>query len=223
MKNRTKKISISRFRNGELSVLTDEVIVEEKLLLYIENKFTTGFHCCLSDVKEMIYGYLLSNSINCQKQHIVVKSETGNEVFSECISMPELENKSSLDSYIDPEKAISLVNEFAELSELFRRTGAVHSSALFFDGSVSCFAEDISRTHSIEKSIGKGILNGVDFSQSTLICSCRVNRRIAEMAENSNIGCIISRSAVSDKAIDVCRNSSIRLYGFVRGDSCNIY
>ncbi len=223
MENRIKKISINRYKNGAVSEVSDNVVVEEQLFLYRNSHLIAEFHCSESDIQELVTGYLVSNAIVCNKELYVVKTDSDKVVFSDCITIENSDNNDISNVRITHTEALGAVKDFTQMSELFRLTGAVHSSAIFHNGTLSCFAEDISRTHAIEKTIGKAYVNGIRLFECALICSCRVNRKIAVMAVNSGIGCIVSRSAVSDKAISMCRNAGIQLIGFTRGDVCNIY
>ncbi len=223
MENRIKKISINRFKNGAVSEISDNVIVEEQLFLYRNGQLIAEFHCCDSDIQELVAGYLICNAIVCYNELYVVKSDSGKELLKDYITIESSSKDETGKVRITHAEALDAVSNFTQMSELFRVTGAVHSSAVFYNGVISCFAEDISRTHAIEKTIGKVYVNGIRLSECALICSCRVNRKIAVMARNSGIGCIVSRSAVSDKAIEICSENGVQLIGFARGEVCNIY
>ena len=115
------------------------------------------------------------------------------------------------------------IAQFDSTSEVFATTGGVHSCALSTTEGVCVFMEDIGRHNAFDKVLGQALLDGLDLSQCFLLCSGRVPGYMALKAINAGLPVIISRSAVTTKAVELARQADLTLCGFARGERVNIY
>ncbi|MBI4646334.1 MAG: formate dehydrogenase accessory sulfurtransferase FdhD [Bacteroidia bacterium] len=123
-------------------------------------------------------------------------------------------------------KIQELMKEFQKLSETFLKTGGVHSAAIVKDEKIVVFMEDIGRHNAIDKVIGHLLLNNneiSDFTNCILLTSGRISSEILQKVIRYKIPSIISKSAPTDRAIDICRAMSVTLVGFARGNRMNVY
>jgi len=118
---------------------------------------------------------------------------------------------------------LTRMNEFNRESELFKSTGGVHSCCLCNAKENLYFEEDIGRHNAIDKVVGKGLLDSIDFSDTFIVTSGRVPSDVIRKVLNCGIPLIVSRSAPTDKAIVLAKAENVTLIGFARGGRMNIY
>ncbi len=107
--------------------------------------------------------------------------------------------------------------------KLFRSTGGVHVAALFTEGKFLALAEDIGRHNSVDKVIGIGILNNVNFTNSVLVSSGRQPADMVLKAVRMGIPIIASRAAPIRSGIIAAEKNGVTLVCFVREQRMNIY
>lgn len=125
--------------------------------------------------------------------------------------------------YIDPASVIQLMREFNDLSVLFKETGGVHSCALSSVDRILFYAEDIGRHNALDKVLGSGHLERVQFDDKLVLTTGRISSEMLIKTAKRRISIIISRSAPTSLAIDLAKELGITLIGFARGDKMNIY
>lgn len=159
--------------------------------------------------KEVLY-------TGCGKGSLLLRETVANSFYGTIKS--DLKIKSSLIS--------ELMKKFQENSKIFLQTGGVHSSALVHKGKLVAFMEDIGRHNAIDKVIGYMLMKQThvsDFSDKIILTSGRISSEILQKAFRCKIPIIISRSAPTNIAIELCRKKDITLIGFARGSKMNIY
>jgi len=108
--------------------------------------------------------------------------------------------------------------------QIFDRTGGVHAAGLFKkNGELLVVREDVGRHNAVDKVIGWGIQEGVNFSQCFIQVSGRVSFEVMQKALVSGISCVSAISAPSSLAVDFANETGMALYGFVRGENLNRY
>ena len=135
--------------------------------------------------------------------------------------MPEEMIKDDL--RITPESLYAVFREFHDRSELYHITGCVHSAALSDGKNIIAFAEDIGRHNAIDKVIGYALLEGIDFSGKIMLASGRLSSEMASKCSVWGIPVIASRTAPTDKAVEIAEKRGMTLVGFVRSNRLNIY
>lgn len=124
---------------------------------------------------------------------------------------------------VEPEVVFRLVREFNKSSDLFLRTGGVHSCALCSDKEVLYARDDIGRHNALEKILGKALLDGIDLKDKMVLTTGRMSSEIVDKVILRGIPVLISRSAPTDRAIEHAQKAGCQLIGFVRGDKMNVY
>lgn len=120
-------------------------------------------------------------------------------------------------------KIISLMVEFNKKSEMFVKTGGVHSSALSDGDNILMFEEDIGRHNAIDKIVGRALLEKIKLDDKIILTSGRISTEILKKILRNYIPVIISKSAPTSAAINLAVNSNLTLVGFARGRKMNIY
>jgi FdhD protein len=108
--------------------------------------------------------------------------------------------------------------------EIYRATGGTHGAALADkDGSLHFIAEDVGRHNAVDRVIGKGLVEGIGFEATVLICSGRLTSDLVLKAAVARIPVVASISAAVDSGIELADAAGISLVGFVRGARMNVY
>ena len=123
---------------------------------------------------------------------------------------------------VRPEDVCRNMGELLESSEEFFKTGNIHIAGLAL-ANLSYTAEDISRSSAIKKVIGKCILNKDTPGHYVLYTSGRVSEGIIRLCINAGIGTIVSKSAVTNRALGLALEKGITVYGFVSKSKANKY
>lgn len=139
-------------------------------------------------------------------------------------ALPVLKNDDTAERGIfTKDMILDWVRDFATMSDIFQKTGAVHSSALYNETGRIAFFEDIGRHNAIDKIIGFVLRNGLSFERSAIITSGRIPREMVLKAVHCKLPVLVSVAATTDKAIETARAANLTLIGFVRGRKMNIY
>lgn len=126
------------------------------------------------------------------------------------------------DFVIEPIKINELLTEFQRKSEVYLKTGGVHSAALADEKNILFFKEDIGRHNAIDKVIGSG-LSGGGFKNKILISSGRISSEVLFKVQKAGIPIIVSHSAPTNQAVKLARDMDITLIGFARAKRMNVY
>jgi FdhD protein len=123
----------------------------------------------------------------------------------------------------DYKTVVALMEVFNRRSEVFRMTGGVHSCSLALDGDIFIYHEDVGRHNAVDKVIGHGLKDNVDFAATIMVTSGRISSEMLIKAANRGIRTVISRSAPTATAVKAARDMGMTLIGFARGDRFNLY
>lgn len=119
------------------------------------------------------------------------------------------------DLHICPDHILSLSQHLLDASELFRKTGNVHSVMLCRDYAVLYMTEDLDRSRALK--------DRVDFAGTSVYTTGRIPRPIAEKAIWAGIPVIVSRSAPTDLTLELAAEYNLTVIGFARRNRMNIY
>ena len=109
-------------------------------------------------------------------------------------------------------------------SEVFRDTGGTHVAALFTrGGEMMACVEDVGRHNAVDKIIGKGLIEGIDFAECFLVSSGRLPADMVIKCLRAGIPLMASRAAPLESGILAAEAGGLTLVGFVRGSRLNVY
>ena len=117
---------------------------------------------------------------------------------------------------------VRLMADFNQQSELFRLTGAVHSCCLVVGGR-KYFADDVGRHNALDKVIGQYLAAGPSGEPGLVLTTGRISTEILIKSARAGLGLLVSRSAATDRAVDLARKLNMVLIGFARDQRFNIY
>ncbi|HAW49485.1 TPA: formate dehydrogenase accessory sulfurtransferase FdhD, partial [bacterium] len=124
---------------------------------------------------------------------------------------------------IESKNINSLMNKFQKKSEIFFKTGAVHSAAIADKQNILIFKEDIGRHNAIDKVIGCGLKQNILFEDKIMLTTGRIPSEVILKIQTCRLPVIISKAAPTDQAIKLANDIGITLVGFARGNGMNIY
>lgn len=122
-----------------------------------------------------------------------------------------------------PELILERIALLENGSELFHRTGGVHTAALAGENGIEAWFEDVGRHNALDKLAGWCVLNGVDASRKTLLFSGRVPHEI--IVKVAQLGCpmIISPGAPTSYSVEYAQRHGVTLIGFAKNGHFNAY
>ncbi|MDA3886879.1 MAG: formate dehydrogenase accessory sulfurtransferase FdhD [Candidatus Delongbacteria bacterium] len=246
----SSKRKIIKYANGERTETEDDIVNEIDLKLAINYKQISSMIISPQHLEDFTAGYLLNSGIvnaenelkkltfdaknNIMHIHLEDNSVVKEMVFSRlkpvgCGGGTILFSKNTkietkkIKITIRSEKISELMHKFNKSSELFMKTGGVHSAAISDGSELLCFREDIGRHNAIDKVIGNLYRQKTSLEDKVILTSGRISSEIVLKLINPGIQIIISRSAPTLKAIELAEENDITLVGFARSNKFNIY
>ncbi len=130
----------------------------------------------------------------------------------------------SSDLKISPKILLHAPDTLRDAQRTFASTGGLHASGLFdAEGKLLLLHEDIGRHNALDKVIGQGFLDEVDFSQSFLLLSGRISFELMQKSLAAGIPIVAGISAPSSLAVEFAQDSEQTLIGFLRPPTFNLY
>jgi FdhD protein len=253
MKEKIKKFDVLKINGKNTDRIQDTIVREFALTLFLNTHEVTTLICTPSNLEYLAAGYLFSEGLIKEKNHIkdiyidlkeglarvitwkddLVKSN----IYPKTLITPKADRILSLPNDINIEKKppiktnitiekdeiYSLMDKFDLSPQIFMSTGGTHSAALCDKKDLLLFREDIGRHNAIDKIFGECILRDIQTDDRILITSGRVSSQTLNKVSKTNLPFLISKSAPTDLGIEISKQAGITLIGFVRGRRMNIY
>ena len=127
------------------------------------------------------------------------------------------------DYRVRADEIIRMTQELDGQSRLFKSTGGTHASAIFEEGRLVAFAEDIGRHNAVDKTIGIALQSRVDFSRCVLVSSGRQPADMVLKAGRMGIPILASKASPIRSGIIAAKKTGVTLICFVRRKRMNIY
>ncbi len=227
-----KKLSMSfnmpiiKVNDKKCMIIDEPIIVEHHLELILNGKNKYEFFCSPFNLKELVLGYLLTSGMIKNKEHILeINFNEENNVCKTNIIIEEIKELNIVTSLtVEIEFIYKIMAKNLNYSETFKKTGGVHSVAIFNkEQEKIIIMEDVARHNAMDKAIGYCVLNNIPLNDKILVASGRVSAEMITKARRSGIPIIISKSAPTSLCIEIANKACITLIGFVRGESMNVY
>lgn len=108
-------------------------------------------------------------------------------------------------------------------SKIFKKTGGAHSAAVCNGKDMKFFREDIGRHNALDKIIGRCLLDHINTHDKTIVTSGRISSAVVEKVVHAGFPVLVSRSAPTDRAVQLSEKYGITMIGFARGCDFNVY
>ncbi|MBN2550972.1 MAG: formate dehydrogenase accessory sulfurtransferase FdhD [Anaerolineales bacterium] len=116
-----------------------------------------------------------------------------------------------------------LVGQLFEAQELYRKSGGIHTSALSDGQLVWAAAEDIGRHNTLDKLVGRCLIENLDLPRRVLLTTGRLSSEMLQKAHRMGVKVVISRTSPSSLSIQMAESQGITIIGYARRDSFRIY
>jgi FdhD protein len=125
----------------------------------------------------------------------------------------------------DPAVLVAALERHLVHQPLFEATGAVHAAvAIDADGEAVVAREDVGRHNAVDKVVGRLLLDGaLPAHDQALLVTSRASFEIVLKAWAAGFAAVAAVSAPTSLAVEAARRAAMRLLGFVRNGTANLY
>jgi FdhD protein len=124
---------------------------------------------------------------------------------------------------VHPDQVRHLMAELNRRSELYRRSRGVHNCALAVPDGILLFRADIGRHNAADMIIGECFLGELPTHDKILLTTGRITSEILIKCAKARIPMLISRSAATSLAVQLARELTMTIVGYVRGGNMVVY
>lgn len=247
------ELPVIKIVNDTVEEVIDSIAVELAFALVVNGKEVVSLMCTPVDMEAMAVGFLLSEGVIVGRDSLesVIVDEKRYRISVQLTNLPsnwiDRLNKKTITSgcgqgvtftqaadlrgyegngdslCVSLGQVKQLFKQFRPLSQLFDKTGGVHSAALASPEEILLFCEDIGRHNAVDKLIGKAFLAGISVQDKILLSSGRISGEIMTKVIRSHIPILITRSAPTCMSISYGEDYGVTLIGFARGNRMNVY
>ena len=237
-----KSVECRRLAGGKFSTANVSVVVEKELTIYVNGSHLATASIVPGMEREFVTGYLFGQgfvnsveeissvevdgdaaqvtlkspagiSVSLGKTSYRIVSGGGRTAYSGDAGLRRI--KSGMK--IREDMVFRAMNTLFEKADMYRETEGVHAAGLFNTrGEPFCIVEDIGRHYSIDKVVGYGLINGIDFSGVLLASTGRMASEMVTKICRAGIPITATKTAVTDKGLEVAVKCGVTLIGFVR-------
>ncbi len=238
----SKLMECRKLTGGEFATAEVSVVAEKELPIYVNGRHLATASIVPGMEREFVTGYLFGQGfvnaiediagmeIDDAVVRVTLKSSTGMSVSPGKTSYRIVSGggrtaysgdaglrriKSGMK--VRKDTVFRAMNTLFEKAEMYRETEGVHAAGLFNTrGEPVCIIEDIGRHNTIDKAIGYGLINGVDFSGVLLASTGRMASEMVTKIGRAGIPITATKTAVTDKGLEIAVKCGLTLIGFVR-------
>ncbi|MDR3222370.1 MAG: formate dehydrogenase accessory sulfurtransferase FdhD [Methanobrevibacter sp.] len=235
-----------KYDNGNYYNDEKEVIVaDETINLTINENLSRGFSISPNSLKDFAIGYMLGEGlittidnieeltvddrqitakINLEDFDIRKELMVGSDCFGGWRTKIDYINKVESDFEIEPDELLENMKSLTDKAITWRKTGGTHVAMIVNNElDISILKEDVSRHVAVDKVIGAGAREKIDFSNSYIIYSGRMPADMLIKIARVGIPLIGSNAAPTLSGYTVAKEANITMIGFLRGEKFNIY
>jgi FdhD protein len=238
-----------KLKNGLFSRAKVDAVIEEELPVHINGRHLVTASITPGMEAEFVTGYLFTQGfINSLAELESVKMENNTMLTvlkdsHKALSIIERDvyhiasgggktvlsretdyTRVRTDLKIRKNSVLTAMNRLFEEMELYKITEGAHGAGLFTaEAKPVCIVEDIGRHNCLDKLIGYTLMNGIDCSRTFLVSTGRMTSEMVAKICRAGIAVAATKTAVTDKGLEIARKCGITITGFVRdaGSSIN--
>ncbi len=210
-------------RLGRTLEIGKEIELKVKL-----NTKTIKLFCTPENVEELVIGFAISEGIAknpiVRFENDLVVIETEND-FDLALNTSGSFTTSSNLRKLNPKVKfkIDFVRRFIDVlnADYYERTRAYHTALIVNKSGEYLRAYDVGRHNAVDKTIGLAYKKNLSLSESFLVITGRITAGIAKKCVRAGIPLIVSKAAIVDSAIDVCRKANLSAISFATNIAVN--
>jgi FdhD protein len=212
--------------NGGCRQAEERIVIETALTISINGQPYATAMILAGMEKEYVTGHLFAQGIIRRAtdiRELTIKNNTAEVALKEDPGKKHTVRKIHSDLKMHRDKIFACVRAILK-SEIFAETEAVHSAGLFLEGKeLVCIAEDLGRHHALDKVIGYGLLNAIDFSRTVAASTGRQPTEMINKYLNCGIPIIATKGVPTTMAVEIAEKAGITIAGLVRGETMIVY
>ncbi|NIM95115.1 MAG: formate dehydrogenase accessory sulfurtransferase FdhD [Anaerolineales bacterium] len=178
----------------------------------VEEIYVTADGCCVD--------LWLNHAVQRPERFIITSGCGAGISFDD----PSLDLDPLVDDFcIEPERLFERFQELHFPGSLHARARGVHTAGLSDGEQILAISEDVGRHNTIDKLLGKCLLNDIETRGKVLLTTGRVSSEM--LRKGARMGCpiIASRNSPTSLSISMAEAFNITLVGYVRRNSLRVY
>lgn len=222
--------------NDDKRQIDVDVAIEKRFKFNVNNTHVTTFFTSPWELEELAAGFLLCEGFVKSFDNII-SIKIGDhsiscEIMDKLQQVEQHERPASVE-HISPAAAnvcfetkaiFSAIGQFKERAKSWRRTGGTHLSMVCNTrGEVLVSCEDVSRACSVDKTVGKAILCGIDLEKCALVTTGRLSVTMVAKAARAGFPLVASKSAPLSEGIRLADEVGMSLVAFARKPDLYVY
>lgn len=247
-----KQVGIIRIKDNKEFLIKDSIIDEDILEIVINQNKVFQMVFSMTHSRALAVGFLFTQGIVHRKTEIKaieffkdkkqchitlddpalkrldkfkkgrqIKGSSGGALLQETADLFLSRPKDHFSITYD--QVLSLIQLHWDHSELFHKTGAVHSAGLCDPSNILSYYEDIGRHNALDKLAGDILLKGINTQNKIATLSCRMSLEIIGKIIKTGIPIVISNAAPTLSAVKLADRAGLTMIGFARNNRFNIY
>jgi FdhD protein len=212
--------------NGEAARVKERLAGETELSILVNGKQFAKAMITPTLEKEFVVGHLFGQKVienMSDISSITMENNLASVIIRETKPSPPHIPEIHSSLCISRQEIIDGVRAILN-SNIFKETQAVHSAGLFKKGSeIICLAEDIGRHNALDKVIGYGLINDIDFANTFVTSTGRQPSEMILRCAVANIPLIATKGVTTTRAIRLAQNIGLTIIGAVRDDGMIVY
>lgn len=241
----SRKVKAIKLTSGEFRVVETSVIIERELSIYVNGTRLATASLAPGMEKEFVTGYLYGQGFIENTDGIKsIKIENGtaevilkNSYISPSVANYRIVSGGGKSAYFDDRTGFTIKSDFSinkkdifkamntlfQNASLYGETEGAHAAGLF-DRNVNpvITVEDIGRHNTLDKITGYALLQKLDISQVFLVSTGRMASEMVTKICRCGIPIAATKTAVTNKGLEIARQCGLTLIGFVRDTGSRI-